>query len=87
MNWMFLPLRRYFDIFGRSQRREFWLFFLMLWAVDAVIVTIFGSPVSYTNGMNFYWGHANQPAGTGADRPDRPVHDDPQLYALGPAPA
>jgi uncharacterized membrane protein YhaH (DUF805 family) len=43
MNWMFLPLRRYFDIFGRSQRREYWLFFLMLWAVDAVIVTIFGS--------------------------------------------
>jgi uncharacterized membrane protein YhaH (DUF805 family) len=62
---MFLPLRRYFDIFGRSQRREFWLFFLMLWAVDAVIVTIFGSPVSYTNGMNFYWGTQTSLLGQG----------------------
>ena len=55
MNWMFLPLRRYFEISGRSQRREFWLYFLMLWVVDAGIMALFGAPVSYANGMNFYW--------------------------------
>ena len=36
MHWMFLPLRRYFEISGRSQRREFWLFFIALWALNAL---------------------------------------------------
>ncbi|MBN9145709.1 MAG: hypothetical protein ABT10_10925 [Novosphingobium sp. SCN 63-17] len=56
MHWMFLPLRRYFEISGRSQRREFWLYFIALWVVNGAIMALFGAPVSYTNGMNFYWG-------------------------------
>ena len=28
MNWVLMPLRRYADFTGRSQRQEFWMFFL-----------------------------------------------------------
>lgn len=44
MHWMFLPLRRYFEISGRSQRREFWLFFIALWALSALVMTLFATP-------------------------------------------
>jgi uncharacterized membrane protein YhaH (DUF805 family) len=30
MNWMLLPLRRFFDFRGRSRRKEFWMFVLFL---------------------------------------------------------
>ncbi len=28
MEWMILPLRRYFEVRGRSRRQEYWMFFL-----------------------------------------------------------
>jgi|SRR6185436_8411505 len=33
MNWMLLPLKRYFDFAGRSRRLEYWLFTVFVWAV------------------------------------------------------
>jgi uncharacterized membrane protein YhaH (DUF805 family) len=33
MNWMLLPLKRYFDFSGRSRRLEYWLFTVFVWAV------------------------------------------------------
>src|SRR3954466_11099792 len=29
MRWMFVPFIRYFDLTGRSSRREYWMFFLL----------------------------------------------------------
>lgn len=46
MNWIFMPLRRYFEISGRSQRREFWLFFLALWLANSAIMALFATPES-----------------------------------------
>jgi uncharacterized membrane protein YhaH (DUF805 family) len=33
MHWMILPFKRYADFSGRSQRQEFWLFFLFNWMI------------------------------------------------------
>lgn len=41
MHWMFLPLRRYFDFFGRSRRLEFWLFYLFTFIVSIVFQIVF----------------------------------------------
>ncbi len=38
MDWMILPLRRYADFSGRSRRREYWLFTLLLVLVVIAIV-------------------------------------------------
>jgi uncharacterized membrane protein YhaH (DUF805 family) len=42
MEWMLMPLRRYADFNGRSQRQEYWLFvlFSILLYVAAIIVLI-----------------------------------------------
>jgi len=36
MEWMILPLKRYFDFRGRSRRREFWMFVVL----EIVLITI-----------------------------------------------
>lgn len=33
MNWMLLPLKRYFDFSGRSRRLEYWLFTVFVWGI------------------------------------------------------
>jgi uncharacterized membrane protein YhaH (DUF805 family) len=33
MNWMLLPLKRYFDFSGRSRRLEYWLFTAFVWGI------------------------------------------------------
>jgi uncharacterized membrane protein YhaH (DUF805 family) len=42
MEWMLMPLRRYADFAGRSQRQEYWLFvlFSILLYIAAIIVLI-----------------------------------------------
>lgn len=40
MEWMFLPLKRYFDFSGRSRRREFWMFFLFQLVVQTALFTL-----------------------------------------------
>lgn len=41
MNYMFLPLRRYFDFQGRSRRMEYWMWFLFQFIVSIIINAIF----------------------------------------------
>lgn len=42
MEWMFLPLKRYFDFSGRSRRKEFWMFFLFQLLVQtALLILVF----------------------------------------------
>ena len=38
MDWMLLPLRRYADFQGRSRRKEYWMFFLLV--IIAVILAL-----------------------------------------------
>lgn len=40
MEWMTLPLKRYADFSGRSRRKEYWMFTLLLVIVYAVLVAI-----------------------------------------------
>ncbi len=40
MRWMILPLRRYADFRGRSQRIEFWMWVLFQFLVTIVLVTL-----------------------------------------------
>jgi uncharacterized membrane protein YhaH (DUF805 family) len=40
MEWMLMPLRRYADFSGRSRRKEYWMFTLLLLILYAVIATI-----------------------------------------------
>src|SRR6185369_8934916 len=45
MEWMLMPLKRYADFSGRSQRQEYWLFVLfslLLYAAATVLLVIFG---------------------------------------------
>jgi uncharacterized membrane protein YhaH (DUF805 family) len=37
MNWMILPLKRYFDFKGRSRRKEYWMYTLFLVIVSIVL--------------------------------------------------
>lgn len=38
MEWMLMPLRRYADFQGRSRRKEYWMFFLLLIVVYSVFM-------------------------------------------------
>ena len=52
MEWMFMPLKRYGDFTGRSQRQEYWMFVLFVslviiaGAILAVVLAA-GAPKSY----------------------------------------
>ena len=41
MEWMLMPLRRYADFKGRSRRKEFWMFFLMI----VIVYSVFTVPL------------------------------------------
>jgi uncharacterized membrane protein YhaH (DUF805 family) len=38
MDWMLMPLRRYAEFSGRSQRKEYWMFFLF----QIIVVVVLG---------------------------------------------
>lgn len=42
MDWMLLPLKRYADFQGRSQRKEFWMFALFVFIVVFVLQILAG---------------------------------------------
>ena len=46
MDWMLMPYRRYVDFSGRSQRKEYWMFYLFVVIVYAVlsIIMSMGAP-------------------------------------------
>lgn len=39
MNWMILPLKRYFDFKGRSRRKEYWMYTLFL-VIASIVLSI-----------------------------------------------
>ncbi len=53
MEWMLLPYRRYAEFYGRSRRREYWLFILFYLLVLMVINAIFGEPLAMRAGPWF----------------------------------
>lgn len=40
MDYMLMPLRRYFDFAGRSRRKEYWMFFLLNFVVASILLGI-----------------------------------------------
>src|SRR3954467_2032025 len=46
MEWMLLPLKRYFDFKGRSRRKEYWM-----WVLALVIVTVLLSLINSMLGL------------------------------------
>ncbi|WP_066664570.1 DUF805 domain-containing protein [Sphingomonas sp. CCH9-H8] len=40
MEWMILPLKRYFDFSGRSRRKEYWMYTLFLVIVSIVLAIL-----------------------------------------------
>ena len=46
MEWMLMPYRRYADFSGRSQRKEYWMFYLLFVIVYAVSLVIMGMGAS-----------------------------------------
>lgn len=40
MEWMLMPLKRYADFSGRSRRKEYWMFYLMIILVYIVLALI-----------------------------------------------
>lgn len=42
MEWMLLPFKRYAQLGGRSQRKEYWMFYLFTVIVNIVINALFG---------------------------------------------
>ena len=42
MNYMILPLKRYFDFKGRSRRKEYWMFVLFV-VIGEIVTMIFDS--------------------------------------------
>ena len=40
MRWMFLPLKRYAEFYGRSTRREFWCFMLLQFLLVFVVANV-----------------------------------------------
>jgi uncharacterized membrane protein YhaH (DUF805 family) len=46
MQWMILPLKRYFDFKGRSRRKEFWMF-VLFGIIAGVAATIVDASLGY----------------------------------------
>jgi uncharacterized membrane protein YhaH (DUF805 family) len=40
MNYMFMPLKRYFDFSGRSRRKEYWMFVLFVVIGEIITMTL-----------------------------------------------
>ena len=42
MEWMLMPLKRYADFSGRSRRKEYWMFALLMVIVNLLLYTVIG---------------------------------------------
>ncbi|HEV2569507.1 DUF805 domain-containing protein [Sphingomonas sp.] len=62
LDWALLPLKRYADFSGRSRRKEFWLFTLLVTIVMIVLAIVTGAgavfmdPASAASGAGFGMG-------------------------------
>jgi len=48
MEWMLMPLKRYADFSGRSQRKEYWMFFLGY----MIVLLVLGGLTAATGGLD-----------------------------------
>jgi uncharacterized membrane protein YhaH (DUF805 family) len=46
MEWIIAPLKKYATFSGRARRKEFWMFFLALFVVNAVLGSLSGGDVT-----------------------------------------
>src|SRR5262245_5133677 len=56
MNYMILPLKRYFDFKGRSRRKEYWMFYLLVVAgviVASILDSVLGLGGTTTSSSEF----------------------------------
>ncbi|NNM75382.1 DUF805 domain-containing protein [Sphingomonas sp. ID1715] len=53
MEWALLPLKRYADFSGRSRRKEFWFFTLLVWLVAMVLLFVSGLGAAITDPTSF----------------------------------
>ncbi|MEO1046038.1 MAG: DUF805 domain-containing protein [Pseudomonadota bacterium] len=53
MEWMIMPLKRYADFQGRSRRKEYWMFFLLI-MIAAIIVAIIENALGLGIGTSTY---------------------------------
>jgi len=51
MEYMFMPLRRYFDFSGRSRRKEYWLWTLFVVIVEVVLYSLIVGAVLGSDGQ------------------------------------
>ncbi len=61
MEWALLPLKRYADFSGRSRRKEYWLFALLVFAVTfalALLIGVFDHRSMMADGNPFMAGSA-----------------------------
>jgi uncharacterized membrane protein YhaH (DUF805 family) len=62
MNYMIMPLKRYFDFSGRSRRKEYWMFVLFIFICEIVTITldnVLGLGGTATSTSNFDDGNAS----------------------------
>ncbi|MEL7197664.1 MAG: DUF805 domain-containing protein [Pseudomonadota bacterium] len=57
MGWMILPLQRYFDFQGRSRRKEYWMFFLLI-IIGAVVAGIIDGVLGMAGSVGGLYGPA-----------------------------
>lgn len=54
MEWMFMPLRRYADFSGRSRRKEYWMFALLIVIVGVALGLITGQFTTISDSTNAF---------------------------------
>jgi uncharacterized membrane protein YhaH (DUF805 family) len=55
MEWMLMPLRRYAEFSGRSQRKEYWMYILGLW-LAVIVLSIIESILGLTGMVGGVYG-------------------------------
>lgn len=63
MNWMLLPFKRYAEASGRSQRKEYWMFFLFTMLAGGVIDVVFSQSSEVVTANSFWWQSNLTPTG------------------------
>lgn len=54
MEWMLMPLRRYADFSGRSRRKEYWMFFLLIFIIGVTLGLITGTFTATSDPTNAF---------------------------------
>ena len=54
MEWMLMPLLRYADFSGRSRRKEYWMFFLLIFIIGVTLGLITGTFTAKSDPTNAF---------------------------------